>query len=421
MINTSLAKQIIEQLRRGLPPQKGTKQYAVGHEELLGGIRKFHLNGIADTGIFRFVSGSWGSGKTHFFRLIREEAFEAGCLVASVTLNASEAPLSKFEKVFASIIRNIVTPSYFNEEAPTSASPFGIVLQEALVFISAGKHAKPKEISHENYTRACEKLMSCSAIDIDFRKIVQKYWETFLPEAPDPALIDQKRDEILQWFSGEGTIGQWRTTMGVNKLVSRENAKLMLQSLAEFVKLVGYKGLAILVDETEMSYSIMKRSQLKDAHNNLLHLLNNIPDLKGLFLLYATTPDFYDDPKYGIVTYGALASRIGKPGDHPPKPLENVWNLDAIDFQLAHYQESARKIREIYKTAYADAAAQLPDENILNTKVAELHSLHPSLSQVRFWRVLIASTVKILDYAHQGDHIATPIIYRDVMSDLREN
>lgn len=420
MIDTRLANEIVEQLRRGLPPQKGTDHYAVGHEKLLAGIRRFHLNGIADKGIIRFVSGSWGSGKTHFFRLMREEAFEAGCLVASVELNVDEAPLNKFEKVFHAIIRSIVTPNYFKGEALPSASRFATVLREALVFLASGKHQEPTDVSHEDYTRACERLMACSAIDIDFRKIVQKFWETFLPEAPDPALVAQKRDEILQWFSGEGTIGHWRKTMGVNKVVSKENAKLMLQSLAAFVQLVGYYGLVILFDETEMSYSVMRKSQLRDAHNNLLHLLGNVSELKGLFLLYATTPDFYDDPKHGIVIYGALSGRVGKPGDHPPKPLENVWNLDAINFTLADYQQSARKIRTIHAIAYPEGADELPGEDILDAMVAELHALHPSLSQVRFWRVLTAGTVRILDDAMQGEAITTPDTYHDVMSELRE-
>jgi molybdopterin synthase sulfur carrier subunit len=35
--------------------------------------------------------------------------------------------------------------------------------------------------------------------------------------------------------------------------------------------------------------------------------------MPGLFLIYATTPDFFTDPKHGIVIYGALQGRIGKP------------------------------------------------------------------------------------------------------------
>lgn len=38
------------------------------------------------------------------------------------------------------------------------------------------------------------------------------------------------------------------------------------RSLAEFIKLAGYQGLVILFDEAEMSYSVMRKSALKEAH-----------------------------------------------------------------------------------------------------------------------------------------------------------
>jgi hypothetical protein len=421
MIEKAIANQIIESLRRGLPPQRGTRHYAVGHEQLLSGIRKRHLEGLSDKGIFRFVSGSWGAGKTHFFRLIREEAFESNCLVSVVELNVNEAPLNKFERVFFQIVRNIVTPNYFAGEAQSSVAPFGIVLREALVYLSTGKHGQPAEVTHDDFTTATEKLMACESIDIDFRKIVKFYWETYLAETPDPALMDQKRDELLQWFSGEGSIGQWRKSHGVNKIVGKDNAKLMLQSLAAFIQLVGYKGLVILFDEAEMSYSIMRKSALRDAQNNLLHLLNNVSELSGLFLIYATTPDFYTDPKHGIVIYGALAGRIGSPSDRPPRALENVWNLNALDFELTQYQEAAIKIRSIYLAAYPGVENDILSEVKLRVCVAQLYEAHPRLSQVKFWRVLTATAVRLLDDSLDGEESSATAVYQDVMTDLRED
>lgn len=96
-------------------------------------------------------------------------------------------------------------------------------------------------------------------IDIDFKKMVQKYWETFLPESADPTIVEQTRAEILQWFSGEGTIGDYGKRFGISKMVTRESAKQMLQSLAGFVRLAGYRGLLILFDEAEQAYSIMRQ------------------------------------------------------------------------------------------------------------------------------------------------------------------
>ena len=207
----------------------------------------------------------------------------------------------------------------------------------------------------------------------------------------------------------------------MNKIVGKDNAKLMLQSLAAFVQLVGYKGWVILFDEAEMSYSIMRKSALKDAQNNLLHLLNNVSELAGLFLIYATTPDFYTDPKHGIVIYGALAGRIGRPSDNAPKALENVWNLDALDFELEQYQEAANKIRMVYLKAYPGTEDEILEEGKLKACVSQLYEAHPRLSQVRFWRVLTATTVRLLDDSMDGEEISAADVYNDVMSDLRED
>ena len=416
----TIAIQVIEALRKGLPPQRGTKLYAVGHEKLMQGVKKFHLNGIADKGIIRFVSGSWGAGKTHFFRLMRELAFDEGCLVSNVELSVDEAPLNKFERVLYGILKNIITPTYFHENGPPQAAPFGIVLQEAMIFLATGKHSLTIPVTHEIYTKACEKLMACKAMDIDFRKIVKKYWETFLPDAPDPVAVGQIRDEILQWFSGEGVKTVYRKKYEVYKMVDRPNAKIILQSLAAFVKLSGYQGLVILFDEAEMSYSVMRKSALKDAHNNLLHLINNVEGLSGIFLLYATTPDFYTDPRHGIVIYGALQQRIGKPADKLPRALDVIWNLDAVNFDTQQYQEVGRRIRAIYAHAYPDTAAKLPSDAAINQFASELLTLHPSLSQVRFWRVLTAGTVRHLDDAIEGEIATAKEAYRGVMEVLKE-
>ncbi len=421
MTPQSTANQVIEALRKGLPPQRGTNLYAVGHDKLMQGIKQFHLNGISDKGIIRFLSGSWGAGKTHLFRLMRELAFDEGCLVSNVELSVDEAPLNKFEKVLYGILRNVITPTYFLEQGQPQAAPFGTVLQEAMIFLATGKHSLAEPVTHEHYGKACEKLMACTSMDIDFRKIVKKYWETFLPDAPDPAVIDQVRDEILQWFSGEGTKGVYRKKYEVNKMVDRGNAKIILQSLAAFVKLAGYQGLIILFDEAEMSYSVMRKSALKDAQHNLMHLINNIEGLAGVFLLYAATPDFYSDPKYGIVIDGALQTRIGKPEDKPPRALDVIWNIDAVKIDLKQYQEVGRKIRNIYLQAYPDSASTLPSDDAVDQLVDELLKEHPSLSQVRFWRVLTAGTVRYFDNAMEGE-ISTPRnTYQSVMATLKDS
>lgn len=421
MDQKNVATQVVESLRKGIPPQRGVEHYSVGNEKLMEGVRKRHLNGIADRGIIRFVSGSWGAGKTHFFRQLRETAFQGDCLVSNVELDISSAALNKFQSVFAAIVRQIATPSYYAGHAMLEAAPFGTVVRESLAWLATGSRQIGEEIPYEQYTKATEKLMADHGIDIDFRKMIQKYWETFLPEAPDPTAIEQTRGEILQWFSGEGTVGTFRKRFGVSKIVSKENAKLMLQSLAAFVRLSGYKGLIILFDEAEQAFSVMRKSALRDAHNNLLSLINNIESLPGLFLIYATTPDFFSDPKHGIVIYGALSGRIGKPEERHPRALDTIWNLDAVETKLEDYQEAARKIRTVYAMAYPEAESDLPSESTVADKVAELFRIHPSLAAVRFWRLLVSVLISDFDDHMEGEPRETEKLYDDVMDRLRED
>lgn len=415
-----LAIQVSESLRKGIPPQRGVDLYSVGNEKLIEGIKKHHLSGIGERGIIRFVSGPWGAGKTHFFRLLREVAFQNNCLVSNVQLNVDDAALNKFERVFYSIIRNISTPSYFSENQNYEAAPFGRVLQESLVYLATGIRATNNESSYEDYVKARESLMVDHSIDIDFKKMVQKYWETFLPESLDPALQEQTRAEILQWFSGEDSVGMYRSRFEVNKIVSKDNAKLMLQSLAGFVRLSGYKGLVILFDEAEQAYSIMRKSSLRDAHNNLLSLINNIGDLSGLFLIYATTPDFFNDPKHGIEIYGALKDRIGRPDHRQPRALDTIWNLDETVTDLSSYQTVANRIRNVYAAAYPEAASELPREAEVKAFVKELFDIHPTLSGVRFWRVLVTALITHFDDHLEGEIRSAETIYGDVMDHLRE-
>jgi hypothetical protein len=389
---------------------------------LIEGVKRFHLSTISDGGIIRFVSGSWGAGKTHFFRLLREVAFQAECLVSNVELNINDAPLNKFEMVFYSIVRNIATPSYYAEDNEQQAAPFGTVLAESLAFLSSGTRSLSLPVTHEQFTKAIDDLMANSAIDIDFKKIVQEYWKTFLPDVGDQTQLKQTREEILQWFGGEGQRSSYQKKYGINKMINRQDARLMLQSLAAFVRLSGYKGLLILFDEAEQAYSIMRKSALRGAHDNLLSLINNIESSRGLFLIYATTLDFFTDPTHGIVVYGALSGRVGKPDDKPPKALDIIWNLDAVQPELPEYQQAASKVAALYDAAYGqDAAAMVVADRDVGKFVSELYKIHPSLSAVRFWRVLVTALIKHFDDELEGEVRPTADVYRDVMKNLRED
>jgi hypothetical protein len=402
VITRKTAEEMIESLRKGVPPRRNVSWYAAG-TDFVNSVRKRHLDGGIDSGKIRFVNGSWGSGKTHFFRLLREEAFDANLLVSTVELDAEQTPFNKFERVFYDIVRNITSPRMYEEGNLSAALPFGEVLREAFERKSAelGGDAGAVEALKEE-------LFQQTGIDIDFRRVVGEYWSTFAAESGDPVVLENTRGTLLQWFEGEGQATMFRREFGVQKMVTKENARLVLTSLGQFVRWLGYGGLVILFDESEMTHSTMRRSSLKQAHNNLLHLINEIDESEGLFLLYAAVPEFFTDPKHGITIYGALAARIGAPAQRPPRALDRVWNIDAMATTVEDFQSAASRVREIYVAAYPDGADSVVSDDKLRSHMTAVVAEHPEFANVSAWRVVITATVDLLDHSLEGGELPTP-------------
>jgi hypothetical protein len=416
-LNPADAQAVLESLRKGIPPRRFARLYSVGHEQLLAAIHRRHLQSPSSAGRIRFVSGSWGAGKTHFLRLLREEAFDAQYLVSVVELTADQTPFNRFERVLYEIVRNISSPEIYRLGQLQSALPFGDVLQRASF------HPEGSLDGQDAYARidkAKQRLFAASEIDIDFRRIIAAYWDTFAAD-DDPAQLEDLRGRLLQWFEGEGTVAGFRRDFNVQKMVSKTNARQILQSMGLFARFLGYRGLTVLLDESEMSHSTMRKSSLRQAHNNLLNLLNEIEQSEGIFLVLAAVPEFFNDPVYGVQTFGALAQRIGRLEERAPLALDRVWNLDAIATPLSEYEQAAAKIRALYLIAEAEPPSDFISEEELRRKVADLVTQHGAYSHISRWRLVITGTVRILDDSLEGiTPPPTTELYEGLMGALRD-
>jgi hypothetical protein len=393
---------IIEKLRIGLPPRRYASLYSSGLETFVANVRKQHLDRRASSGRIRFVSGSWGSGKTHLFRLLAEQAFDANYLVSTVELSRNEAPFNKFELVLASIIRNIASEG--TETEGDSSSPLGEMLRLHIYKVAERDGIDLLSAVEEERKR----LLADSSIDFDVRRVVAAYWDTFRPDSKDSDLFE-RRGQLLQWFTGEANKTVMRKDFGVQRVLNRENSRVFLTSIVALAKFLGYKGLVVLFDESEMSHSTMAKSQLNQAHNNLLHLINEIDTIAGLVMVYAAVPAFFNDDRHGIRIYGALASRIGEPEPSPPSALQKVWNLDAVVVTTQNFQDTARKIREIYMSAYPDDSSNLMALPELLSRVGVVVDEHGQYEKVSKWRAVVQECVKLLDLTLEGGTPLAPM------------
>ncbi len=407
------AEEIINSLRQGIPPRRNVSSFASGMD-FAGAVSKRHFANGVGSGKIRWVCGNWGSGKTHFLRLLAEEAFANNLLVSNVQISADQTPFNKFEKVFFEIVRNITSVEMYQTGNINDSLPFGQVLKGALF-----ERAEREGGLELAYKKLSTELLSQTAIDIDFRQIVKLYWETFLNSSSQSQDIEIKRARLLNWFEGEGTVGSFRRDYGINKVISKENARIILSSLGAFIKWLGFSGLIILFDEAEMTHSTMRKSSLRQAHNNLLHLINEIESCQGLFLIYATVPDFFEDPRHGVQIYGALATRIGKLGNASPLPLDKVWNIDAIESSDKDFTDAANKIFGIYLKAFDGETQELMSQEELAKQISNILIERPEFSAISSWRLAITATIETLDKSLQGAIIpSAKAQYADIMKRL---
>ena len=407
------AEEIINSLRQGIPPRNNVSAYASGFD-FAGAVSKRHFEKGIGSGKIRWVCGNWGSGKTHFLRLLAEQAFANNLLVSNVQLSSDQTPFNKFEKVFFEIVRNVTSAEMYKSGNLNEALPFGQVLKDALF-----REAEKEGGLEPAYQKLSAELLAQTEIDIDFRQIVMLYWQTFRTGSSSSQELELKRARLLNWFEGEGTVGSFRRDYGINKVISKENARIILASLGAFIKWLGYAGLLILFDEAEMTHSTMRKSSLRQAHNNLLHLINEIEACQGLFLIYATVPDFFEDPRHGIQVYGALAVRIGKLGNESPLPLDKVWNIDAIQSTDSDFVDAALKIHKVYLKAFEGENEGLISPETLATQVRDILSARPEFSAISSWRLAITATVETLDKSLQGAAIPSANVqYLDIMNRL---
>ncbi|MCL2058150.1 MAG: ATP-binding protein [Oscillospiraceae bacterium] len=134
-----------------------------------------------------------------------------------------------------------------------------------------------------------------------------------------PLLEEPAREALLGWLSGRKDVKlAFLRSLGLSPVrIAKNNARHMLRSLVEVVKMAGYDGVIIAVDDLdilvssdsmdEIRYTRLKR---EDAYESLRELIDEIDTLRNVFFLFAFDRKLIDDDKYGVKSYQALWFRM---------------------------------------------------------------------------------------------------------------
>jgi len=295
---------IIQSLRAGVVPRTGHKHIQVGRVNEVQALVK-DVERIAENGSgIRFIIGEFGSGKTFFLYLIRSIALEKKLVTTHADLNPDRrlhATKGQARSLYQELMRNIATRSKPDGEALSN------VVERFVT--SALQQSKKTGASPENIIR--EKLQNLSELvgGYDFAEVVESYWRGY--DSGDEEL----RTNAIRWLRGEfSTKTDARLALGVRTIINDSNVYDHLKLFARFVRLSGFSGLLICLDELVNLYKLSNTRARNSNYEQILRILND--SLQGtanaLGFLMGGTPEFLMDTRKGLYSYPALQSRLSE-------------------------------------------------------------------------------------------------------------
>jgi P-loop Domain of unknown function (DUF2791) len=347
---------VIQSLRAGVVPRAGQHLIQVGRVKEIEALIQ-DIGRIADNGSgFRVVIGEYGAGKTFFLNLVRAIAMEKKLVTMHADFNPDRrlhASGGQARSLYAELTKNLST-----RVKPEGGALAGIVEK----FVAQAKsEAKSSGTSSDTVIR--EKLSHLTEMvnGYDFAEVIAAYCTGF--EQGN----EQLKADAIRWLRGEfSTKTDARSALGVRTIVDDASVYDQIKLLARFVRLAGYAGLLVCLDELVNLYKLANTQARNSNYEQILRILNDSlqGSADGLGFILGGTPEFLMDTRRGLYSYQALQSRLAentfaKTGlvDYSG-PVMRLASLTPEDFYVLLH-----KLRHVYAMG-DDTKYLMPDEGI---------------------------------------------------------
>lgn len=332
-----VASHILQRLgESGQPPEFGVEWINVGNESYLKVLENEYFERQLKGGAsFKLVQGYFGGGKTHFLYCVRDMAWRHGFAVAVVELSPTECPYDDTLKVYSTVARRIAMKAPDNDKPPR----YGITdmlrdlvdrrIDEFEEDLKAQGHERPHIEARRQVERWIHRHVARTSCEsVSYRKAIVEFALGWLDE-------DYERVQRLEaWLRGEPVPRAEVRDWGIYEEMSRANGFLMLRSLTQMVKGLGFAGTALLFDEVDRNLSVStKRSQtIGDNLRQVIDLCGR-HQLPNTLFMYAVPPEFM---RTVVPDYPALFQRLKTPvplGVRSPQAV--LIDLEKLDLPPA--------------------------------------------------------------------------------------
>jgi hypothetical protein len=381
---------IIQALKEGNVPPKGTSQICVGRELEIQEIKRLFEkieNGKAAT---KFLEGDYGGGKSFLLKVIEEMAFNENFVVSKITITR-DIPFNRFEEVYKNIVKTL--------KCKTGTSLEHIIERwlTGLKMVAMEETMDPlrqNSIVRENMTQdleAARKYANSFAIAIENYNSAASSGDT------------ETAHYAQAWLRGDSNIPfTMKRKFGVKGDVTKENAFTFLEALSAFLKSLGYSGLVILIDEVEYIRSLHTTKLRDSAYDYIRYIYDecNLGNFESTLFVFAGTSEFFEDSKKGIPSYQALYDRIKDALDTDHKDLRKpIMRLEGL--KKEELKELGAKIVEMHAKVYNwDANSKIDS---LIDEIVDIHENNALLTGGKTTpREFVRTFLSVLDTVQQN-------------------
>lgn len=332
-----IAATLINSLKGGVVPRIGLPYITVGRENEINALLH-DVDIIADGGAsFRFIMGKYGSGKSFLLQTIRNYVMDRNFVVCDADLSPErrlQGTKGQGLATYKELIRNISTKTRPEGGALT------LILDRWINAVrtetAAESDLTPDSLEFE---KAVEKKIYAVINSLnemvhgfDFSRLLTLYYRAFAESD------DETKGKVVKWFRGEyATKTEAKSELGVNIIITDEDWYEYIKLFSAFLKMAGYSGMLILIDELVNIYKIPNSITRQYNYEKILTMYNDTLQGKAKYIgiIMCGTPQCIEDTRRGVYSYEALRSRLaeGRFGGEVSDMLAPVIKLSPLTYE----------------------------------------------------------------------------------------
>ena len=309
-----IASAVINSLKGGVVPRTGLPYITVGRESEINALLH-DVDIIADGGAsFRFIVGKYGSGKSFLLQTIRSHVMDRNFVVVDADLSPErrlQGTKGQGLATYKELIRNMSTKTRPDGGALTLILDRWINGVQTETAAESGLSADSPEFDKAVERRIYEVISTLNEMvhGFDFAKLLTVYYRASVSG------VDESKAKVVKWFRGEYTTKtEAKAELGVNIIITDDDWYEYIKIFAMFLKMAGYNGLLILIDELVNIYKIPNSITRQYNYEKILTMYNDTLQGKAKYLgiIMGGTPQCIEDTRRGVYSYEALRSRLSE-------------------------------------------------------------------------------------------------------------